>query len=73
MAVDVTIHLNDLQEMVIGEYAESLGMSLEECFKTVMECELDDHLASLGAIIERTTSDEMLAEWYCELKDGSTR
>ncbi len=62
MVVDVTIHLNDLQEMVIEEYAESLGMSLEECFKTVMECELDDYLASLGAIIEHTKMNEMLAD-----------
>lgn len=62
MAVDVTIHLNDLQEMVIGEYAESLGLSLEECFKTVMESELDDYLAALGAIIERTTVNEMSVE-----------
>lgn len=62
MAVDVTIHLNDLQEMVIGEYAESLGMSLEECFKTVMECELDDHLAAFGAIINCTTPSEKPTE-----------
>lgn len=25
LVVDVTIHLNDLQKMVMGEYAEALG------------------------------------------------
>ncbi len=54
MAVDVTIHLNDLQEMVIGEYADTFGMTLEECFKNVMEGELDEYLASLGVLIDRT-------------------
>ena len=54
MAVDVTIHLNDLQEMVIGEYADTFGMTIEECFMKVMECELDDYLISLSVVIDRT-------------------
>ena len=54
MAVDVTIHLNDLQERVIGEYADAFGMTLEECFMSVMESELDDYLAGLSVVIDRT-------------------
>ena len=62
LPVDASIHLNDLQELVIGECVKTLGVSLEECFKMVMECELDDHLAALGAIINFITSDEMPSE-----------
>ena len=29
-------------------------MTLEECFKNVMEGELDEYLASLGVLIDRT-------------------
>ena len=56
MAVDVTIHLDDVQEMLVGEYAETLGVDLGKCFEMVMECELEDYLAGLGAAIEASAS-----------------